>query len=331
MATEHSGNTIPSCVSKARMYQITLNEVDKWDDLLDYLWYNRKQSQRDASYLIACAEKAPTTGHEHIHCFIHFGTPVALSVKKCCGAHIEKCRGSVKQNIDYIRKDGNIIEELGEEPHQGYASTIRDLKTLNEDDVMPMFYNVYKKVKAEDNAKQNFFQMLNEIREDKLQKPEVIYIKGPSGKGKTYAALKYATQHYQNEDIAVLTLNNNFGCITGADNAKCIVIPEFRDSQISASEFLQLIDAYGHNLNVKGGFVNLRPKTWIICSIIEPNMLYTKAKEVNKQFLRRITKLLELGENYTVSEISISTFYSEPKWDQGTIDLEEDIENAMEH
>lgn len=38
--------------------------------------------------------------------------------------------------------------------------------------------------------------MFNEIKNDDLKAPEVIYITGDSGKGKTYKALKIATEKY---------------------------------------------------------------------------------------------------------------------------------------
>lgn len=36
--------------------------------------------------------------------------------------------------------------------------------------------------------------MFNEIKNDDLKGPEVIYITGDSGKGKTYTAIKLATE-----------------------------------------------------------------------------------------------------------------------------------------
>lgn len=38
--------------------------------------------------------------------------------------------------------------------------------------------------------------MFNEIKNDDLQAPEVIYITGDAGKGKTYKAIKTATEKY---------------------------------------------------------------------------------------------------------------------------------------
>ena len=111
MTAQATGNTNTSACLKARSFQLTLNEVDKYNNVLNYL-----NSLKSVDYIISCREIAPTTGHKHIHIYIHCKTTLRLSLKKCCGAHVEICRGSPKQNIDYIRKDGQIIDEIGDEP-----------------------------------------------------------------------------------------------------------------------------------------------------------------------------------------------------------------------
>ena len=108
-------------MSKARAYQLTLNEIEKYEGLLEYL------KTLNPSYLISCKEEAPSTGHEHIHIYVQFPTPRALSIKKTLGAHIEKCKGSPQANVAYIKKDGNIIDEIGELRRAGGAS-IKEIK-----------------------------------------------------------------------------------------------------------------------------------------------------------------------------------------------------------
>ena len=99
---------------KARRFQLTLNQIEKWPELLEYL-----KSLKTLGYLLACKEIAPETGHEHIHCYVQFESPITLSLKKTQGAHIESCIGTPQANIDYIKKDGNIICELGNFKKQG--------------------------------------------------------------------------------------------------------------------------------------------------------------------------------------------------------------------
>lgn len=144
---------------RARAFQFTLNEPEKYTALATEL-----KSLKTMDYLISCRERAPTTGHDHIHIYVHFSQTYKLSKKILSfGAHIEICRGSPKQNIDYIEKDKNIIETYGEPPHQGSRS-IKELKNMDIEDVQPQYYRIKKELDQEDERNQCFNDMLNEIR-----------------------------------------------------------------------------------------------------------------------------------------------------------------------
>ena len=191
---------------------------------------------------------------------------------------------------EYIEKDGHIIEEYGTRPRQGQL-TISELKEMDKNETPATLYRIKNEIDERENDKNKFFQMLNEIKNNCLKGPEIIYITGQSGNGKTYGAYEIALQNFNIEQIGKLTCKNDFIDIVNED-AECFVIEEFRPSQIKASDFLQLTDKYGYRCNVKGSFRTLRPKMIIICSIIPPNQLYTN-EEINVQFLRRITKIIE--------------------------------------
>lgn len=98
------------CFAGSR-FQITINNNPDYvfPQIRDYL-----EKFSAFQYIIACKEKAPTTGHEHMHIFVQYTRTVKLYVRFLKGAHCEKCFGSTPQNIDYIKKDGNIYYEKGE-------------------------------------------------------------------------------------------------------------------------------------------------------------------------------------------------------------------------
>lgn len=299
MTTIASGSTMAEAkkiVFRGRAFQFTLNQPEKYESLRDDL-----TALKTCDYLLSCKEKAPTTGHEHIHIYAHFSQPYRLS-KKILNykAHIEVCKGSPKENIKYIEKDGNILDEIGERPKQG-IKTVKELKETNIDDIDPHLYNIKKRIDEEENEKNTFFNMLEEIENENLKGPEIIYICGDSGKGKTYNAYKIALSKFDKKDIGKLTIENNFINIIN-DTAKCFVIEEFRPSQIKAASFLQLTDKYGYSCNVKGSFKMLRPQCIIICSIVKPEDLY-KNEEINKQFTRRITQTINLGYKTTFEDL----------------------------
>lgn len=283
---------------RARAFQFTLNEVEKYEALKNDLL-----ALKTCDYFISCEEEAPTTGHKHIHIYTHFNQTYRISKKIMKHkAHIEVCKGSPKQNIAYIEKNGKILDEIGERPTQGIKS-IKELKETNINDVSPMLYNIKEKIDNKTNEEDIFNNMLEEIEKDELKGPEIIYICGDSGKGKTYKAYKIALSKFDKTDIGKLTIENNFIQIT-KDKAKCYVIEEFRPSQIKAASFLQLTDKYGYTCNIKGSFKTIRPKCIIIASIIKPEDLY-KNEEINKQFTRRITEIINLGYEEDKNELQL--------------------------
>lgn len=293
MTAVASGNTRPSAF-RARAFQFTLNRPEKFDELKVLI-----EALKSCDYVVACQEVAPTTGHEHVHMYAHFSQTYTLNKKILnVGAHVEICKGSPKQNIEYIKKDGNIIYERGEPPHQGYAHTVKELHDMSKDEVDPHLYRIKEDIDRKEADKQVFFDMLDEIEKDELKAPEIVYITGGTGKGKTYTAYKSALRDYKKEDIGKITCKNDFLDVIN-ETAKCFVIEEFRSSQIKASDFLQLTDKYGYRANVKGGFITLRPERLYICSIIRPEELYTN-EEINQQFLRRITKVIDLDTNDSI-------------------------------
>lgn len=280
MTTQARGNT------KARAYQLTLNDVSKINELKENI-----MSYKSLRYLmIGAIEKAPSTGHEHVHIYAYFKTPLKLSIKKCCGAHIEPTKGTFNDNFEYLTKDGPLTFEWGEKPHQG-LKTVKELRELNVDEIPPQYYNIKMKLDQKKHDEEVFFNMLDEIENDNLKAPNIVYITGGTGKGKTYSAYKMALKEFKKEEIGKITLKNDFFDIVN-ESAKCYVIEEFRPSQIKASDFLQLTDKYGYRCNIKGGFITLRPEKIIICSIIPPEQIYKE--EVNKQFMRRITERIDL-------------------------------------
>lgn len=270
-----SGNTNTS----ARAFQITLNEIEKWDLIKHYL-ENRKM----LDFAIACEEEAPTTKHKHIHCYIHFSDKTRLAKSKMQNAHIEICKGSPKQNIAYIRKEGNIIWEYGEEPHQGMPFSIKELKEIkSEDDVPVMQYKTWK-------------SLSRHCKISDVYKPdiEVIYVWGESGKGKS----KYVYDELvKMGDVTFDRVKHISGFWHNvSDDCDIAWYDEFRDSQMPASEFINFIDYYVNPMNTKGSSVMNRYKKIYITSIQDPHTIYKNWKdEEREQWIRRL-KIIDLED-----------------------------------
>lgn len=268
-----SGNTRPS-ISKARHWQLTLNQTEYFNNVWEYL-----TSRKNCIYAIACEETAPSTGHIHNHIYAQYNIPVALSIKKCCGAHIENCRGTPQENVNYIKKDGKIIAEYGEFRSWGgnRMPTIKEVQEMSEADVCTLPANLINCVK----------KIRNEVPGERYWKP--VYVEwhyGPTGSGKTRKAF---------EDGAEPVEYHN-GFFTDWGGARVIVLEEMR-GQIPYPELLKILDDY-HNyykVNIKGGFKYVDLDKVYITSPKTPHDCYPNQDRVDsiKQLDRRINEIIE--------------------------------------
>lgn len=271
MATKRLGNT------KARRFQLTLNEVSQYENLKDYL-----TNLKSMTYMISCKEIAPTTGHEHIHTFICFSTPIKLSLKKTCGAHIEYCKGTVQQNIDYVKKDGTILDEIGEPPNErGGSHTVGELKKIDDPNELDWKeYRTWKEIRSEISCDIN-------IRDWYKPDVKVTYIWGDSGVGKS----KYAMERCLEEGYDTVNIVKHAGEFWhGIGTAKCAIYDDFRPSDMKPAEFINFIDYNKHLLNIKGGSKPNEYTRIFITSVIPPEDLYQglNSEEPRKQWLRRM-------------------------------------------
>ena len=265
---------------KARAYQLTLNEVEKYEGVINYL------KSLKYRYIVSAKEKAPSTGHEHIHIYIQFKSPRELSIKKCLGAHIEKCRGTPKQNQDYIKKDGDIIDELGElaSNEDTQFPKIEQVKKMakNEREQLPIqYYNIVQKINAEEDKK---------IKGDNYYKGniEVYWYWGESGSGKTRRAVKEIGDAEFNE----VKYDGNFWHGVQED-CEIALYDDFRDSHMKPTELINFIDYNRHVMNVKGSTVRNNYKKIYITTLQNPEEIYKNVpEETKRQWLRRIKEIV---------------------------------------
>ena len=266
---------------KARAFQLTINEIDRAGDVLNYL------RGLQNNYLIACREKAPSTGHEHIHVYVQFPTPHALSLKKVEGAHIEVCRGSPEQNIAYIKKEGDIIAEEGS-PRLCFVPSIKDAKAMDPDMLQGLnlnFYNVVQKIQVERKKAIS--------PADYYKKVEVYWIWGESGAGKT----RYAVNDMLKKGIEKFNEVKMVGEFWHGVQEDCEVAlyDDWRDNHMKPTELINFIDYNKHIMNIKGGSVRNNYKTIYITSLQSPEKIYTNVpEETQKQWLRRIKEIIHL-------------------------------------
>lgn len=276
---------------KSKDFQLTLNQVEKWPALLTYL-----KSLKSVEYLIAAEEEAPSTGHKHIHCFVQFSYSMKLSLKKTQGAHIEICQGTPQQNKDYVKKNGNVIEEFGKLKNWG-GHTIKAIKEMTKEDRMELPFVYYEKVKSLTCDESNLLDA-----NDYFKEIEVYYFYGESGKGKTQMAVEKIKELAKDGKIKTTKFNevkyvNGFWIgVDSTSMQEVALYDDFRDGHMFPSEFINFIDYNTHNMNIKNGHVKNMFKYILITSVQSPDELYAKFSENNtepkKQWLRRLNHII---------------------------------------
>nr|BDF97693.1 replication-associated protein [Cressdnaviricota sp.] len=298
MASLKTGNTKTVLSLKRRDWFLTVNEssIDYYEEIENYFL-----NLKSLTYYI-CVEHIGSE-NKHYHIFAQFNNSIKLSLKKLHGCHVEALRGTPQEALTYIKceddkhiKNGityKLIYEYGELRKHGKSMTAKEVMKANDEELKDLdfrFYNSAMKIKETENEKNTFNEMLTEIENENLKAPEIIYIYGEPGNGKTYGGYKLAMSKYEKPDIGRIYINNKYFKIIN-ENAKCFVIEEFRDSQLPISEFLQFTDKYGYTAATKGGFKTIRPECIIICCYKCPNLIYNNVNENHKQFLRRLTTI----------------------------------------
>ena len=260
----------------AKAFQLTLNQVECFDAVRDYLL-----GLKMLNYVIACREFAPTTGHLHIHVYAQFMDSIKLSVKKLCGAHVERCRGSAQQNIAYIKKDGDVIFEHGEPRLKG-GYTIKEAEKMDAETrkVLPVqMYNIVQKVDA---AEKKYISPL-----DYYKNTDVFYVYGESGAGKT----KWCIDNMVENKVATFNEVKYDGSFWHGvkEDGKVALYDDWRDSHMKPAEFINFIDYNRHVMNVKGGSVRNGYERIYITSVQSPEEIYKSVNgEPRKQWERRM-------------------------------------------
>lgn len=272
-----TGNTNASAkVQKRQGYFVTFWTHDYPRELPD-----------KAKYLCTC-EDSTKKGQYHGHAFIFFHNPCAMSrVKKLFGkeCHVKKPR-KISDCIGYVlRTEGtrkHDFQEFGEKPMDHGGLRVKDLKECKDPDSLPwMMYNTWKKIHEETHA----------IKITDWYKPEVkvTYVYGPSGTNKTRKIFEDIIEKYGENKLVdeVKHVNDFWNGVSGETDVA--IYDDFRDSHMKASEFINFIDYYTHNLNIKGGNKRNNYKHIYISSVLDPHEIYRNCgDEPMKQWLRRM-------------------------------------------
>lgn len=240
--------------------------------------------EEDLKYLIRGKEVCPTTGRDHIQGYVVFKNAKSMSaVKKWFkepAMHLERAKGSPKQNYEYCSKEGAFCE-LGELPKQGKRSDIEDVRAVIDEgggmrDVVDVASN-YQCLRTGE-------LLLKYIERKRDWKPEVFWFYGATGTGKTREAMELC------EDPWIS--NKNLQWWDGYDAHEDVIIDDFRGDFCTFHELLRILDRYPYQIMVKGGSRQLLAKRIFITCPYPPDKVYSTREDV-EQLIRRIDVIRE--------------------------------------
>jgi len=192
--------------------------------------------------------------------------------------HIEVRRGTAKEASDYCKKDGNFEEE-GEISKQGdrkdivaaYDAAKSGVRMEEFMDSCPSYQNlrIFEKAVSVYQKKRDF-------------KPEVYWLYGPTGSGKT----RYVVE--KEKDLWIS--GKNLRWWDGYENQEATLFDDFRKDFCTFHELLRILDRYPMTVEVKGGHRVLNSKRMYITSCFNPEEIYHVREDI-AQLLRRITEI----------------------------------------
>lgn len=265
----------------ARNYQLTINEsaLEHYEEIKEYLL------SLEPNYFYSCIEENKR-GCLHIHIYVQYPTQKRISTRKTHGAHIEICKGSPQDNKDYIDKIkraynvNNVLEELGQMRLGGIKSDMAiSLMETELEEVSKHDFKIWKEVKN-----------IKSYTKEEIYKPqiEVIYIYGESNTGKSKKVFEMLEKEERFDRVKYA--NGFWIGVNQLMPVKTCWYDDFRDSQMPAAEFINFIDYYKNQMNIKysPSWVNQYERIFIT-SIQSPYEIYKNLpEETREQWIRRL-------------------------------------------
>lgn len=201
---------------------------------------------------MVCGKEVGESGTPHLQgvvCFHKKCTRKHVVEELGGGAWVSIMRGSWNQATNYAKKDGDLVRDFGEGPHQGRRTDIEDVKRKFDEGAS--VEDLCKEAPGVMRGAMQMFRFLEDRRDSKKIREEVmprcLWLFGDTGVGKTHCVNEYAKTldekpYWKYKD------NMWWDNYTGQ---KVVIINEFRGG-LAYEELLAMADKFYYEVSRRG-------------------------------------------------------------------------------
>lgn len=285
------GQTDPDLVrgvrGTSRCWFFTWNNYP--ENAIDYL-----RGLFESGFVTGCVvgRERGASGTPHLQGVVSFKRPIRLSglrsrfgsdgFENVCNWGITRSR---RHAVEYCKKEGDF-EEFGRVVGaQGDRTDLsKALESFAEHRCLDTFKDEYPEIYVK------YPRGISTLYGPpaRTEKPNVIWLFGPTGTGKT--------RWVWDKEQDPWTSMNDLKWFDGYVGQEAALFDDFRGSHIRFTSLLRLLDRYPLRVPIKGGTVQWCPKRIYVTSQHHPKDVYEKSDEDVKQLTRRIDKIYYTGE-----------------------------------
>jgi hypothetical protein len=319
---------------RARNWVFTVNNYSKSDvqELRDLF---NPEDPKSARYLIFGYERGKKKGTPHLQGFISYEKQVTwTTIQKRLpqGTHIDVAKGTPQQAADYCKKEATgdpdfpeKFEEFGDLPAgkgartdlDGVVELVRAGKRLRDiaESAGPLFIKYSRGIE----------RLIQVTQSVSRPKPDVVFIWGVAGAGKSTYARLWAEANYDSDDIFYKPQGKWWPSYS---DQLCVIFNDFESSSMPLSEWCRVFEDTPHYAETKGGNVPLKFEQAIVTSNFPLQMLWPGcSKGRRRAAIRRVTSCLffwqDLNDPYCpVNQIVHDPFEIPPEAFQWVMEME---------
>lgn len=274
-------------------------QARSWDFVLHDYTSEDCEAIKEWNYkhMVMGFETCPTTGRPHIQGAVTFTSPKRKSTLIKIDKRISwRPARNLEALLTYCKKSGNFWED--DKREQGARNDLKQVKDILKNG--GSLFEAIDSAPSYQTARYAELYMKHMPFRSTWCEREVLWFWGPTGTGKSKHARELDPDLY---------LKTNYHWWDGYAGQHTVLVDDMRADFCKFHDLLTMIDGYTYSGPVKGGFIPITWKRFIITSAYPPEDLYReRTEEAVAQLLRRITKVQYFGTQVgTGTEVARNT------------------------